>query len=157
MAEKGGDAGGPHGGAARARPAIGKIFRGLPSARCGEPPPAAVVRGFEQFNRGEFFEQHETLEDAWIAETDPIRYLYQGILQVGVGLYHLRRGNLRGASGMMQKGIALLQPFRPRCLGVDIDRFLDESQRCLDAVQRLTPATLSTFDTSLVPRVHFEA
>ena len=157
MADERGEARPSHGGAPRVRPSIGKIYRGLPSARCGERPPAEVVRGFEQFNRGEFFEQHETLEDAWIAETDPVRYLYQGILQVGVGLLHLQRGNLRGARGMMRKGIALLQPFRPRCLGVDVARFLDESQRCLDAVDRLTPATLNTFDPALTPRVHFDA
>src|SRR5581483_1576984 len=143
-----------HGGAPRARPSIGKIRRGLPSARCGERPPAEVVRGFEQFNRGEFFEQHETLEDAWIAETDPVRYLYQGILQVGVGLLHLERGNLRGARGMMTKGITLLQPFRPRCLGVDVERFVAESERCLAAVLDLTPESRAGFDISLLPRVH---
>ena len=146
-----------HGGAARVRPSIGKIYRGLPSARCGERPPPEVLLGFEQFNRGEFFEQHETLEDAWIAETDPVRYLYQGILQIGVGLYHLRRGNLRGAQGMMRKGIALLEPFRPRCFGVDVDRFVDESRRCLVVVEGLTPATLATLDPALVPQVHLFA
>src|SRR5579883_2016624 len=104
-------AGGTHASGPRKRPAIGKIGRGLPSARCDEAPSAEVVRGFEQFNRGEFFEQHETLEDAWIEETDPIRYLYQGILQVGVGLLHLSRGNLRGATQLIERGLVLLEPF----------------------------------------------
>lgn len=158
MAERGRSGERPsHGGTPRVRPSIGKIYRGLPSARCGERPPAEVVRGFEQFNRGAYFEQHETLEDAWIAETDPVRYLYQGILQVGVGLYHLQRGNLRGARGMMQKGITLLEPFRPACLGVDVDRFLDESRRCLAAVEALTPESLAAFDARMIPRVRFDA
>jgi predicted metal-dependent hydrolase len=138
----------------RPRPAIAKVGRGQPSARCAETAPPEVLAGFAQFNRGEFFEQHETLEDAWIAETDPVRYLYQGILQVGVGLLHLQRGNLYGARRMMAKGLALLQPFRPRCLGVDVERFVAESLRCLAAVETLTPETLATFDTSLIPRVH---
>jgi hypothetical protein len=146
-----------HDGAARRRPPIGKINRGVPSTRCGERPSAEVVLGFEQFNRGEFFEQHETLEDAWIAETDPVRYLYQGILQVGVGLYHLQRGNLRGARGMMAKGLRLLEPFRPRCLGVDVERFIADARRCLDAVEQLTPETLGDFDPALIPRVHYDA
>jgi uncharacterized protein len=145
-----------HGGEPRLRPSIGKINRGLPSQRCGERPSPEVALGFAQFDRGEFFEQHETLEDAWIAETDPIRYLYQGILQVGVGLYHLERGNLQGARGMMGKGIVQLEPFRPRCLGVDVERFVAQARRCLQSIETLTDETLATFDRSLMPRVEFD-
>lgn len=141
----------------RARPRTGKVGRGLPSGRCAEAPPPEVVRGFEQFNREEFFEQHETLEDAWIAESDPVRYLYQGILQIGVGLFHLGRGNLYGAQRLMARGLALLEPFRPSCLGVDVERFVTDSHRCLEAVRDLTPETLDRFDQALVPRVPFRA
>ena len=144
-----------HGGAPRRRPAIGKIGRGLLSDRCSGLPPADVIRGFEEFNRGEFFEQHETLEDAWIAETDPVRYLYQGILQVGVGLYHLSRGNLYGADRLMSRGIVLLQSFRPECMGVDVEGFVEESSRCLEAVRWLTPETIGSFDRNLIPRVRY--
>jgi len=144
-----------HGGAPRVRPAIGKVGRGVPSVRCAELPPAEVVRGFEQFNRGEFFEQHETLEDAWIAETDPVRYLYQGILQVGVGLHHLSRGNLYGAVRLMNRGMSLLEAFRPACMGVDVERLVADSARCIDAVAALTPDTLDAFDRSLIPRVNY--
>jgi len=128
---------------------------GQPSGRCGDPPPPRLRRGIEQFNRGEFFEQHETLEDAWIAETDPVRYLYQGILQVGVGLYHLSRGNLYGADRLMSRGIVLLQSFRPECMGVDVEGFVEESSRCLEAVRWLTPETIGSFDRSLIPRVRY--
>ncbi len=41
-----------------------------------------------QFNRGEFFEQHETLELLWRATRTPDRALYHDILQIGVGLHH---------------------------------------------------------------------
>lgn len=137
----------------RPRPAIPKVGRGLPSLRCAEAPPPGVLAGFAQFNRGEFFEQHETLEDAWIAEMDPVRYLYQGILQVGVGLLHLQRGNLYGARRMIAKGLVLLQPFSPRCLNVDVERFVAESERCLAALEALTPESLPAFDRGLIPRV----
>jgi len=140
----------------RSRPAIPKVGRGLPSPRCADRPPPEVLHGFEQFNRGEFFEQHETLEDAWIAESDPVRYLYQGILQVGVGLYHLRRGNLYGAGRMMAKGIALLQPFRPRCMGVDVDRFVADAARCHEAVLACAPDAVD-IDPALIPRVVYAA
>lgn len=151
--ERGGRRAASHG--PRPQPAIPKSGRGVPSARCAERPPAEVVAGFAQFNRGEYFAQHETLEDAWIAETDPVRYLYQGILQVGVGLYHLGRGNLYGAGRMLNKGVDLLQPFRPACMGVDVERFVAEAIRCRDAVAALTPETLTGFDRTLLPRVTF--
>ena len=144
-----------HGGAPRVRPAIGKVGRGLPSVRCAGLPPPEVIRGFEQFNLGEFFEQHETLEDAWIAETDPVRYLYQGILQVGVGLYHLGRGNLYGAERLIARGLALLESFRPSCMGVDVDRFIAQSSRCLEVVKTLTPETIDSFDPSIIPQIAY--
>ena len=83
-------------------------------------PPAALRAGIEQFNRGEYFECHETLEALWLAEPTPLRRLYQGILQVGVALHHLRAGNYRGASGLLARGIGYLEPFAPCCLGVDV-------------------------------------
>ena len=58
---------------------------------CYETAPVLLRRGIAQFNRGEFFEQHETLEDLWREEPRPIRTLYQGILQIGVALYHVQR------------------------------------------------------------------
>ena len=46
---------------------------------CDEPPPPELLEGIAQFNRGEFFEQHETLELLWRAERrdllDPARRL----------------------------------------------------------------------------------
>ena len=65
------------------------------TARCDDAPPDALLHGIEEFNRQEFFEQHETIEAIWIHEADEVRYLYQGILQVGVGFHHWRRGNWR--------------------------------------------------------------
>ena len=56
---------------------------------CPDVPPAALRTGIEQFNRGEYFECHETLEALWLAEPTSLRRLYQGILQVGVALHHL--------------------------------------------------------------------
>src|SRR5205823_2924943 len=44
---------------------------------CDETPPDLFYVGLEQFNRGEYFEQHESLEDIWIADQRPLRRLYQ--------------------------------------------------------------------------------
>lgn len=136
----------------RRRPSIGKIRRGEPSMRCAGPPAPALIQGITEFNRGEFFEQHETLEAAWIAEDDPIRYLYQGILQIGVGFYHLSRGNGYGAGRLWARGVALLETFPPRCSGVNVAALIAATRRCIMELER-TGADLSLFDRSLIPTI----
>jgi uncharacterized protein len=139
----------------RQRPRIGKVRRGEPTSRCGDPPPPALVQGIEQFNRGEFFEQHETLEEAWIEEDDPVRYLYQGILQVGVGFHHLSRGNAYGARRLWERGLVLLGSYRGGCMNVDVDRLIAETERCRDELARCGDDGLDRFDRTLIPRVHW--
>ena len=89
-------------------------------ARCDEPAPQALITAVEEFNSGEFFEQHETLEILWRATRTPDRGLYHGILQIGVGLHHWRNGNFHGATTLLGEGIEKLRPFAPRCHGVDV-------------------------------------
>jgi predicted metal-dependent hydrolase len=114
-----------------------------------------VRRGIEQFNRGEFFEQHETLEEEWLAERDPIRYLYQGILQIGVGCEHLRRGNAAGARGLWRRGMSYLEPYRGGCMNVDVDALLRATERCLVELERVGDTGLEHFDCRLIPRVRW--
>jgi hypothetical protein len=73
-------------------------------ARCDEPAPPELIRGIEQFNAGEFFDQHETLELLWRDTRTPVRGLYHGILQVGVGFHHWGNGNFHGASTLLEEG-----------------------------------------------------
>jgi uncharacterized protein len=120
---------------------------------CLEPPPPQLLEGIAQFNRGEFFEQHETLELLWRAERRDIRYLYQGILQIGVAFHHLRRLNHHGTVYMLTRGPRYLAPFAPRCQGVDVAALLRDAAAALLAVERLGPARLAEFDWKLVPRV----
>jgi predicted metal-dependent hydrolase len=121
--------------------------------RCADPPPRLLLDGIEQFNRGEFFEQHETLEALWRAEPGEVRRLYQGILQIGVAFHHLRRGNHHGTVYMLTRGAMYLRRFPPVCQGVDVASLLAEAARALEEVQRLGPARLSEFDWNLTPRV----
>jgi predicted metal-dependent hydrolase len=122
--------------------------------RCGELPPELLRAGIEQFNRGEYFEQHETLEILWRAEKDDVRYLYQGILLVGVGLYHLKRGNLRGAVAKLETAVRFLRWFCPACQGVNVDTLIADADRARIAILALGPTRLSEFDWSRAPKVH---
>jgi hypothetical protein len=120
---------------------------------CDDPPPALLLEAIAQFNRGDYFEQHETLERLWLAETRPIRRLYQGILQIGVALYQLRRRNYHGVVYMLTRGGAYLKPFAPSCQGVDVSALLDAAALALRTVEALGPAQLHEFDWKLAPRV----
>ena len=124
---------------------------------CDEPAPAALLEGIAQFNRGEFFEQHETLELLWRDERRNVRYLYQGILQIGVGFEHLRRGNARGAAQLWRRGISYLEPFKGGCMRVDVDRLVADTERCLAELERVGVDGLERFDRSLIPRLEWLA
>ena len=120
---------------------------------CDEPPPPDLLEGIAQFNRGEFFEQHETLELLWRAERRDIRYLYQGILQIGVAFHHLRRLNHHGTVYMLTRGPRYLSPFAPRCRQVDVQTLLDDAAAALREVERLGPSRLAEFDWRLAPQI----
>jgi predicted metal-dependent hydrolase len=134
-----------------------RIRTSLHTSRCLDHPNPALLQAIREFNQGLFFEQHETLEDAWIEESDDIRYLYQGILQVGVAFHHLNRGNFVGATRLMQRGMDLLRSFAPLCMGVDVERLLRDTHAAYRALLVCGPARLSDFDRSLVPAVHLAA
>ena len=122
---------------------------------CDEAPPAQLLEGIAQFNRGEYFEQHETLELLWRAERRDIRYLYQGILQVGVAFYQLRRLNHHGTVYLLTRGPRYLAPFAPRCQRVEVQALIDDATAALREVERLGPGRLAEFDWSLAPKVRF--
>lgn len=121
--------------------------------RLPEDLPDLVRKGIEEFNKGEFFECHEYLEDAWMEEPGRVRFLYQGILQVGVGFYHQQNGNWRGATGVLRSGIERLHEFEPETLGLDVAKLVRESERCLQELERLGRDRVREFDASMVPRV----
>lgn len=127
----------------------------LESWSCDEIPPDLFYTGLEQFNRGEYFEQHESLEEIWVLEPRGIRYLYQGILKIGVGFYKLRLGNYRGTINHIKGGIAYLEQFACSCLGVDVARLIKESRAVLERVEALGPGRLGEFDLATLPRVSY--
>ncbi|MBI2835633.1 MAG: DUF309 domain-containing protein [Acidobacteria bacterium] len=122
-------------------------------ACCNEPPPSLLIRGIEQFNAGLYFEQHETLEELWRAETRPVRYLYQGILQIGVAFHHLQRSNYHGVVYMLARGSMYLRRVDAVCQGVEVGALLAAAARALEAVEALGPRRLAEFDWRLAPKV----
>jgi uncharacterized protein len=126
----------------------------LPTA-CMAPAPPELRKAIDEFNSGEFFEQHETLELLWRATPEEIRHLYEGILQVGVGFYHLLvKHNFHGAAVKLDHGIRLLEAFPETCHGVDVARLRREACLAREELLKLGPQGLAAFDRRLLPRVH---
>lgn len=122
---------------------------------CAAPPPPQLLQAIHEFNAGEFFEQHETLELLWRATPEEIRHLYEGILQVGVGLHHLfTKHNFRGAAVKLDHGIRLLEPFPEVCHGVDIGRLRRDARAARAHLLDLGPDHFAEFDRTWIPRVH---
>lgn len=120
-----------------------------------EEIPDLVLKGIEEFNRGEFFECHEYLEEAWMQESRRVRFLYQGILQVGIGFYHQQNSNWRGATGLLHNGTVRLREFEPETLGIDVAKLVRECERCLEELETLGRERVSEFDQTKVPKVEW--
>ena len=96
---------------------------------CHHPIPPLVRIGLESFNNGHYFDAHEFLEEAWRNEKGPIRELYRGILQVGVGFYHIQRSNFNGAHKLFQRALGWLTPFPSICQGINVDQIRSQTKK----------------------------
>jgi predicted metal-dependent hydrolase len=120
---------------------------------CSQAPPELLLSGIEEFNRGEWFDCHETLEDLWIGEPGLVRDLYQGILQVGVALHHWREGNHGGAVLLLRNGVKLLRHMAPDCQRVDVAKLIEDSERLREELEKLGPERMSELEAGLIPRI----
>ncbi len=123
---------------------------------CDESLPPLVARGLQEFNAGEYFTCHETLEAAWNAEPRSVRLLYQGILQIGVGFFHITQGNWRGAVKVLERGISKTARFAPECMGIDVAALLAGAQAVHREILSLGEAGLPAFDVSTLPKIRWE-
>jgi len=112
-------------------------------------------RGLEEFNRGEYFEQHELLEQAWLAEERPIREMYQGILQVGVAFFQIQQGNWPGAVKMFRRGLPRLRGLPDMCQGVNVAKFRRQAEEVHAAISELGPQRMGEFDLGRLPRIEY--
>ncbi|MBF2007425.1 MAG: DUF309 domain-containing protein [Chlorogloeopsis fritschii C42_A2020_084] len=101
-----------------------------------EDLPQQFWQGIDQFNTGQFYACHDTLEALWIEATEPEKTFYQGILQIAVALYHLGNHNFRGAAILLGEGSNRLQRYPSVYGGIDVDELLDQSTDLLKTLQQ---------------------
>lgn len=91
---------------------------------CNLAPSDELLLAIEEFNRGQWFQCHETLEELWVGATGELRDFYQGLLQLAVALHHWRNGNFRGAVILLRGGADLLRRAAPVCREVDVAQLI---------------------------------
>ena len=92
--------------------------------------PAQYLEGIRLFNQEEFFACHDVFEELWSESVgEETRYL-QGLIQAAVALYHFGNENLGGARKLYHGATDKLTPYAPRFWSVDVQRFLEDFQRC---------------------------
>lgn len=117
---------------------------------CTEELSPKARRGLEEFNRGEYFEAHETLEEAWNEDEAPGRELYRAILQVAVAYLQIERGNYNGAVKMFLRMRQWFAPLPDECRGVDVRGLRSDSQMVYEALVALGRERIGEFDRSLL-------
>ena len=98
-------------------------------------PPPELRHAVEQFNRGEFWECHETLEDVWRETPYPFRLFYHAVIKTAVGFHHLSVHNRHGARVKLRDGVELLGLFQPEWMGVRTDLLLTDTTEWLSLVE----------------------
>jgi predicted metal-dependent hydrolase len=102
----------------------------MPSVRSSD-----IKEGVDLFNRAEFFDAHEVLEDIWRAAPQEEKKFLQGIIQVAVALYHHGNGNSIGACSVLRRAFRNLSRYPEGYGGIqlaDLLRSVSAWQRAMD-------------------------
>jgi hypothetical protein len=92
---------------------------------------ALFDQGIALFNRGEFFDCHEVLEEVWTPSRQPERWFLQALIHFAVGFYHHQRGNMKGATRQLRKGLRKIEAYLPEWGGVRTGAIEQHARRCL--------------------------
>jgi uncharacterized protein len=126
-----------------------------------ESLPSEWLQGIAEFNAGEYYACHDTLEALWMDSIDPDKKFYQGVLQIAVACYHLHNRNWRGAVTLLGEGIGRLPYYQPVYAGVDVARLIGDSSNLLKLLQSIGIDGIGDFvdrlaqDSTILPVVYF--
>jgi predicted metal-dependent hydrolase len=116
------------------------------------------LKGISHFNQCDFFESHEVWEELWTDYRGPSRKFYQGLIQAAVALFHFGNGNIRGAKKLYHSTRGYLDAYRPKHIGLDLDKFLGDFDRCFAEVAICNAEEFPKIDldAELIPEIHLD-
>ncbi len=123
-------------------------------SECLAPPSEKLLQAVDEFNRGEWYECHKTLEELWLDAEGEMRHFYQGILQIAAALHHWRKGNFNGAVSLLGKGSDNLRQVESVCQCIEVQTIIADAFNLKAALIALGPERMTEVDHSLIPLVH---
>ncbi len=116
-------------------------------------PEDLIRSGISSFNKGEFYDAHEYLEDAWSDYRLPDAKLIQGLIQLAVGYFHITNLNINGARGLFKKCIPKLELFEKNQRGINVQEVLGVARKAYENVVSIED--VKEFDWTIVPRIEY--
>ncbi|MFN0095173.1 MAG: DUF309 domain-containing protein [Dehalococcoidia bacterium] len=113
--------------------------------------PGNLQVACDQFNRGQYYECHETLEEIWQEEPGEVRDLYKGLIQLAAAFVHLSRANYVGAERLLRTSREYLTPYAPAALGFDIAGLSGSAGEVYATLTALGPDGADRFDLRTAP------
>jgi|SRR5208282_176015 len=126
--------------------------------------------GLHLFNRAQFFDAHEALENAWrsVPVNQPLRRHLQGMVQLAVAFHHVSKGNCVGARSVLERAMRNLNGAEISFPDLDLvrlradlapwSRYLDHWGKALNAPAPASdhpqnvPTTMAPKRPQIVPR-----
>ncbi len=94
-----------------------------------------LAEGLRCYHAEEFFAAHEHWELVWLKLPEPEKTFLQGLIQLAAAFYHLQRGNLEGASSLLQAALWRLTPHSPSFAGIYVAPLCQEIREWLTTLE----------------------
>ena len=122
---------------------------------------------FACFNRGEYYEAHDVLEQLWLRTAGPDHAFFKGLIQIAGAFVHLQKQHLRPdhpkdgrrlrpAARLFDLGVKNIAPFAPVHLRLDVAALCALCTRHAGALTEST-FTRNPWTPERLPRVELSA
>jgi hypothetical protein len=119
--------------------------------------PGSLEQACNEFNSGQYFECHETLEEVWREEQGELSDFYKGLIQVAAAFVHAMRGNDFGANKLLTTALGYLARYRNEgAMGFDVDALCEKAEAARERVRELGRGHTQEIERELIPRYAFD-
>jgi uncharacterized protein len=118
---------------------------------------AQFLKGIELFNREEFYDCHDTVEEIWLEESSDQQPFLQGIIQSAVAFHHYQHGKWGAARSMFRLAIEKLHDYPEVHSGVRVKELVRDLKHWKNALDEAIPGTTRTPLSLCYPKISLSA
>ena len=120
----------------------------------GRALDARYLAYFDCFNRRQFFEAHEVLEDLWLSRRQsPEGAFYKGLIQLAGAFVHLQKGRPGPALALFRLAQSSLKPFPAAYQALDLCAVGAIIREWSDRVAAVRPGSAFSLEEADYPRL----